>query len=59
MFGANYLKGKVTAQPNGNFTGTAAFKLQFKSGGCIEFGQAMLRAAQLGMLKLLSNALSY
>uniref|UniRef100_A0A6M2DRB3 Putative ww domain binding protein wbp-2 n=1 Tax=Xenopsylla cheopis TaxID=163159 RepID=A0A6M2DRB3_XENCH len=47
MFGANYLKGKVTAQPNGNFTGTAAFKLQFKSGGCIEFGQAMLRAAQL------------
>lgn len=49
MFGANYLKGKVTAQPNGNFTGTAAFKLQFKSGGCIEFGQAMLRAAQLGL----------
>lgn len=47
IFGANYIKGKVRAQPNGNFTGEAKFKLHFKSGGAIDFGQAMLRAAQM------------
>lgn len=49
MFGANYIKGKVRAQPNGNFIGEVKFKLTFKSGGAIEFGQAMLKAAHLGM----------
>lgn len=48
MFGANYIKGKCRAQPNGNWIGECKFKLQFKSGGAIEFGSAMLRAAQLG-----------
>ncbi|KAJ8687896.1 hypothetical protein QAD02_023691 [Eretmocerus hayati] len=47
MFGANYIKGKCRAQPNGNWVGECKFKLHFKSGGAIEFGSAMLRAAQL------------
>lgn len=48
VFGANYIKGKVRAQPNGNWVGEAKFKLVFKHGGAIEFGQAMLRAAHFG-----------
>lgn len=47
MFGANYIRGKVRAQENGNFVGEAKFKLVFKSGGCIDFAQAMLRAAHM------------
>lgn len=47
MFGANYIRGKVRAQPDGNFIGEAKFKLIFKSGGAIEFAQAMLRAAHM------------
>lgn len=49
VFGANYIKGKVRAQPNGNWVGEAKFKLMFKSGGCIEFGQVLLKAAQMAM----------
>lgn len=48
VFGANYIKGKVRAQPNGNWVGEAKFKLTFKHGGAIEFGQSMLKAAHLG-----------
>lgn len=48
VFGANYLKGQVLAQPNGNWTGDAIFKLSFYEGGCIEFGEALLNAASLG-----------
>ncbi|XP_058463698.1 WW domain-binding protein 2 [Malaya genurostris] len=47
VFGANYIKGKVRAQENGNWTGEAKFKLVFKNGGAIDFGQAMLRAAAM------------
>ncbi|XP_018573481.1 WW domain-binding protein 2 [Anoplophora glabripennis] len=47
VFGANYIKGKVRAQPNGNWVGEAKFKLTFKHGGAIEFGQSMLKAAHL------------
>ncbi|KAK1133322.1 hypothetical protein K0M31_011138 [Melipona bicolor] len=47
IFGANYIKGKCRAQPNGNWIGECKFKLHFKSGGAIEFGQAMLRAAAM------------
>lgn len=47
VFGANFLKGKVAAQENGNFTGQIKFKLLFKKGGAIDFGQAMLRAAAM------------
>ena len=37
----------MRAQPGGNFTGEAKFKLHFKSGGAIDFGQAMLKAATM------------
>nr|SVE81477.1 EOG090X0ADZ [Daphnia magna]SVE82631.1 EOG090X0ADZ [Daphnia magna] len=47
MFGANYIKGKVRAQPNGGWIGEVKFKLHFKHGGAIEYGQAMLQAAGL------------
>lgn len=47
MFGANYIRGKVRAQPDGNFVGEAKFKITFKSGGAIEFAQAALRAAHM------------
>lgn len=47
VFGANYIKGKVRAQENGNWTGEAKFKLVFKHGGAIDYGQAMLRAASI------------
>ncbi|XP_047503731.1 WW domain-binding protein 2 isoform X1 [Pieris napi] len=47
MFSANFIKGKIHAQPNGNFIGEVKFKLTFKSGGAIEFGTAMLKAAHL------------
>ncbi|KAF5293595.1 hypothetical protein FQA39_LY03080 [Lamprigera yunnana] len=47
VFGANYIKGKVRAQSNGNWIGEAKFKLLFKHGGAIDFGQAMLKAAHL------------
>jgi hypothetical protein len=50
VFGSNYIKGKIRAQPNGNWVGEAKFKLIFKKGGAIDFGQAMLRAASMGML---------
>ncbi|XP_062127577.1 LOW QUALITY PROTEIN: WW domain-binding protein 2 [Drosophila sulfurigaster albostrigata] len=46
VFGANYIKGKVRAQPNGNYVGEVKFKLYFKAGGAIEYGQALLRAAK-------------
>ncbi|XP_018326254.1 WW domain-binding protein 2 isoform X2 [Agrilus planipennis] len=47
VFGANYIKGKVRSQPNGNWIGEAKFKLTFKHGGAIDFGTAMLKAAHL------------
>lgn len=47
VFGANYIKGKIRAQENGGFTGETKFKMIFKSGGCIDFGQALLRAASM------------
>ncbi|XP_013140194.1 PREDICTED: postacrosomal sheath WW domain-binding protein isoform X2 [Papilio polytes] len=56
MFSANYIKGKVRAQPNGNFIGEVKFKLTFKSGGAIEFGQAMLKAAHLASRHMTADA---
>lgn len=47
LFGANYIRGKVRAQDNGNFVGEVKFKILFKSGGCIDFAQSMLRAAHM------------
>lgn len=46
IFGANYIKGAVKAEPNGNWTGHCTFKLKFMKGGAIEFGQAMIEAAK-------------
>lgn len=48
VFGANHIKGKVLAETDGNWVGSSKFKLWFYSGGAIEFGQAMMRAGQLG-----------
>jgi WW domain-binding protein 2 len=47
VFGGNYIRGKVRPQENGNWTGEVKFKLLFKSGGAIDYGQAMLKAASL------------
>ncbi|XP_062527222.1 WW domain-binding protein 2 isoform X2 [Bombyx mori] len=56
MFSANCIKGKVRAQPNGNFIGEVKFKLTFKSGGAIEYGQAMLKAAHLASRHMAAGA---
>lgn len=55
VFGANYVKGKVRAQPNGNWVGEAKFKMTFKHGGAIEFGQALLRAAHYATRGAMNN----
>lgn len=47
MFGANCLKGKVRAQPDGGWRGEAKFKMVFKSGGAIDFAQGMVKAMQI------------
>ncbi|XP_068938086.1 postacrosomal sheath WW domain-binding protein [Petaurus breviceps papuanus] len=44
-FGANYLKGTISAAPNGGWEGQATFKLTFRSGGAIEFGRLMMECA--------------
>ena len=49
VFGANYIKGKVIAQAGGNWSGEVKFKLLFKKGGAIEFGQAMLKTVDMGL----------
>ncbi len=48
VFGANYLKGVCLSQPGGNWDGQTVFDLTFNQGGCIDFGKALLRAADLG-----------
>jgi len=56
VFGANYIKGKILPQPNGGFEGEAKFKLRFKSGGAIDFGTAMLKAAQMASRNYVQDA---
>nr|XP_037270773.1 LOW QUALITY PROTEIN: WW domain-binding protein 2-like [Rhipicephalus microplus] len=46
IFGANYIKGTVKAEQNGNWTGKCTFKLKFMKGGAIEFGQTMMEAGR-------------
>ena len=64
IFGANYIKGKVRNTPQlSNFVGEVKFKLHFKSGGAIDFGQAMLKAAQMAsrldlLIKIFSSMAS-
>jgi len=56
IFGANYIKGKVRNQPAlSNFVGEVKFKLHFKSGGAIDFGQAMLKAAQMASRNVVND----
>lgn len=43
----NYLKGWVQPMPGGNFDGCPEWRLSFPKGGCIEFGEALLRAADM------------
>jgi len=50
IFGANYLHGKVIADPGGNWNGEADWKLTFNKGCCIDFGQALLKANDMGRL---------
>jgi hypothetical protein len=47
VFGANYIKGRVKPEPNGNWEGDGRFKMWFNKGGAIEFGQAMLHAGRM------------
>ncbi|XP_011155488.1 WW domain-binding protein 2 isoform X3 [Solenopsis invicta] len=47
VLSANYIGGKCRAQPNGNWIGECKFKLRFKSGGAVEFAQALLKAAAM------------
>ncbi|KAM8947705.1 WW domain-binding protein 2 isoform 2-T2 [Pelodytes ibericus] len=44
-FGSNYIKGSIRAESGGGWEGSATFKLNFTSGGAIEFGQRMLQVA--------------
>uniref|UniRef100_A0A1I8A2D3 GRAM domain-containing protein n=1 Tax=Steinernema glaseri TaxID=37863 RepID=A0A1I8A2D3_9BILA len=47
VFGANYLKGVAISQPGGAWSGEVVWKLSFPKGGCIDFGQALLKAADM------------
>ncbi|XP_069762148.1 WW domain-binding protein 2-like isoform X4 [Narcine bancroftii] len=40
---ANYIKGKIKAQPEGGWEGAVTTKLTFHSGGAIEFGKAIIQ----------------
>ncbi|TNN05894.1 WW domain-binding protein isoform 3 [Schistosoma japonicum] len=42
VFGANYIKGIIMAEPTGGWQGEAKFSLTFKKGGAIEFGKALI-----------------
>lgn len=41
----------VTAQQNGNWTGDAKFKMTFKNGGAVDFGQAIVQLTSFGKLR--------
>lgn len=43
----DYIQGKVGAQPGGNFSGEAEFKISFKNGGENEFYEAIMKAARM------------
>jgi hypothetical protein len=53
VFGANFIKGEVRAEPQGRWEGQAKFKLWFNNGGAIEFGQCLLNAGRLGLYTFL------
>ncbi|KAG7505525.1 hypothetical protein JOB18_033686 [Solea senegalensis] len=45
VFGANFIKGTVSAEPGGGWEGQAHFKMSFPSGGAIELGQHLFKLA--------------
>ncbi|XP_061829820.1 postacrosomal sheath WW domain-binding protein [Nerophis lumbriciformis] len=45
VFAANYIKGTVSAEPNGGWEGQAHFKMSFPSGGAIDVGQHLFKLA--------------
>ncbi|NWI09294.1 WBP2 protein, partial [Crypturellus soui] len=45
VFSANYIKGQIQAEAGGGWEGQGTFKLTFNSGGAIEFGELMFKAA--------------
>eukprot|EP00116_Pleurobrachia_bachei_P002608 sb/3462870/ len=46
LFGANFVKAIVRAEPGGGWDGTAKMKLIFSAGGAIEFGKHLLHMQQ-------------
>ncbi|KAG8517896.1 Postacrosomal sheath WW domain-binding protein [Galemys pyrenaicus] len=45
VFSPNYIQGIIHAAPDGGWEGQATFKLSFRKGGAIEFGQLLMKAA--------------
>lgn len=45
VFGANFIKGTVLAEPGGGWEGQAHFKMCFPSGGAIDLGQHLFKLA--------------
>jgi len=45
VFGANFLTGKLLAEPNGGWEGSVVFEITFKDGGAIELGQKLIDIA--------------
>jgi len=45
VFGANFLYGKLIAEPNGGWQGSVLFEMSFKDGGAIELGQKLMDLA--------------
>lgn len=45
VFGANYIYGKLIAEPNGGWEGSVVFEMIFKAGGAIELGQKLVNLA--------------
>lgn len=49
IFGANYLKGFVIAEPNGGWEGNANFNIQFPKGGCIDFAEMLQKTVKTSL----------
>ncbi|XP_061080080.1 postacrosomal sheath WW domain-binding protein isoform X2 [Conger conger] len=45
VFGANFIKGAISAEAGGGWEGKANFKMSFPSGGAIELGQHLFKLA--------------
>lgn len=47
IFGSNYLKGFLSPPQGSNFVGNVPWRISFPKGGCIDFGHALLQAADM------------